>query len=636
MTGGGELLVVPTRRCNLSCPYCPVEKRGGALDPAAAARAAGAFLASGGGRVRLTGGEPLLAWETVARVVEAAAPYAAGRAGALLEVCTNGTLLDGERLSLLDRPWIGLVVSVDGGWETMRAGRLAGRGGRAAFERLRALLADPRRAGRLVVTQTIAPRPRGGAFDDFLFLWGSGARRFNFLPVYYRRWGAAERRALADDLAAIAGFVGPFVAAGAAEVRNLSARGPAPLFSRALCLDADGAVYFSNAHLLAAVAGEAHRLRLSDGLEGIDGKLAAFDGEARLAAALRASFGADVLRANRAVDAHLDRFVEALRAAGARRPAAPPARAARGRPERLELHLSYRCTNDCVFCSERARMRRFARSPVRAIEAWRAIERHARAGGRHLNLTGGEPTLHPAFTPLLEGAKALGLRTYVGTNGARTCDPAFAARALPFVDELCLSIHGPDEETHRALTGRPGGLGRLLETARNAGRSAPRPVLMANMVVTRRNAAGARRALGLCASIGASQLLVSNPSPEGRALERYRRIVLPLGRWPALAEELARAADGLGVVVRFFGLPFCALGEARMKSNDLYFDPRVTVERRAGRGGAAAMGAAVTRHPRRGRVHLPACRGCSMRRLCGGVFGEHVRVMGSGGVHAIG
>ena len=130
-----------------------------------------------------------------------------------------------------------------------------------------------------------------------------------------------------------------------------------------------------------------------------------------------------------------------------------------------------------------------------------------------MNLTGGEPTLHPLFIPLLSGAGELGLRTYIGTNGVMLGREEFARAALPRIDELSLSLHGADASTHDAATGRKGSFQDILAAARLARKLSPATILMVNMVVTRMNIRQAEAVVSLCAELGVLQVLMSNPSP---------------------------------------------------------------------------------------------------------------------------
>jgi MoaA/NifB/PqqE/SkfB family radical SAM enzyme len=413
------------------------------------------------------------------------------------------------------------------------------------------------------------------------------------------------------------------VADGRARVRNLERRGTVPLFADDLTVDVDGRGYRTNLVLADRVTGPLlPRLRVDlDDPAPIPGDLAD---------SLRRLLPPAVRRSNRRVDAALDRFVAAVRA-----PAPAPRRRRGVRPRRLEFHLSYACDNHCQFCSEDDRLARWRSAPVTAREVRRTLSSHARAGGDHVLFTGGEPTLHPALVHALQLARSLGMRTAIGTSGQRLGDKTFAARVLPYLDELSLSLHGADAASHDDATGRLGSFEQLMAARGHAAALAPHLPVAANAVITRRNVGALPEIVALCAEKRIDRLLVSSVAPEGAALRRYRQLVVPLERWRDLAPEAVARGDDAGVRLRFFGLPLCALGDARVRSNDLYYDARVTVERSRGPRGSVRLGHVVTRYPRRGRRWTRRCRPCRYREVCGGVFRAYVERFGDDEIRPI-
>jgi radical SAM/Cys-rich protein len=80
----------------------------------------------------------------------------------------------------------------------------------------------------------------------------------------------------------------------------------------------------------------------------------------------------------------------------------------RGRLATLQANLGYRCNQSCVHCHVNAgptRTEQMAPEVVRSV-----LEFLAASSARILDLTGGAPELHPQFRPLVEQARALGVR----------------------------------------------------------------------------------------------------------------------------------------------------------------------------------------------------------------------------------
>ena len=288
--------------------------------------------------------------------------------------------------------------------------------------------------------------------------------------------------------------------------------------------------------------------------------------------------------------------------------------------EWLELHITYTCPARCVFCSEDHRMTAFRRFPVTFGRVARVLRTHAARGVRRLHLTGGEPTIHPRFVDILRLARKLGMRTSVGTIGTMLAREDFARGALPHLDEALFSLHGPTAAIHDDLAGRAGSFDTVTEALRLAARLRPEFRAYVNTVVTRRNIDGLGDTIALASELGARLVVVSNLTPEGAGLDHYEALAVPLEQ---LQETLPTLADRApGVTLRFFGVPMCVLGPARMLSNDLHWDPRVTVEW-AAHTGKVSLDEFYNWDPGRKRVHVPECATCSARTLCPGVFDRY-------------
>ncbi|OGR61399.1 MAG: hypothetical protein A2X36_10765 [Elusimicrobia bacterium GWA2_69_24] len=297
-------------------------------------------------------------------------------------------------------------------------------------------------------------------------------------------------------------------------------------------------------------------------------------------------------------------------------------------PRRLELHLSYACVQLCAFCSESGRMARFAGQPVGLKEVLSVLLRKRRAGCSHVTFTGGEPTLRPDLPVILATARRLGYSTYLTSNGCRLAEPAYARRVLPLLDELCLSVHGGSARVHDRATRTPGGFAKLRAALRNVEAAARPPFLLTNTVLTRENLPGLNGTLEfILRHRRVRHVLLSNLAPEGRGGEGYARLAVRLGEFRRRIPAAAKRVEGRGVVFRVFGVPACVLGGRWDCSNDLYWSPRVTVERGAARG-RMGLRSIVSLRPDRLRVHTPRCRGCALRRRCPGLFEAQLRLYG--------
>jgi MoaA/NifB/PqqE/SkfB family radical SAM enzyme len=290
------------------------------------------------------------------------------------------------------------------------------------------------------------------------------------------------------------------------------------------------------------------------------------------------------------------------------------------RMERLELHLTYTCPERCVFCSEAHRMSSYKEFPVTWGRVATTLRTHAERGVRNLHLTGGEPTIHPMFVEVLMLAKKLGMRTSVGTIGTMIADEAFATRVMPFLDEALFSLHGANAEIHDPLAGRDGSFDQVTQAMRLALKLRPDFGCYVNTVVTNDNIDVLGDTVAFADELGARLIVISNCTPEGAGLDSYERLAVPLKKLGEVLPTIPARAKR--AIIRFFGTPMCLLGEHAMLSNDLHWDPRVTVEWQD-RPGLVAFDGIYNWAPDRKRVHTAECDGCEMRDVCMGVFDRY-------------
>jgi MoaA/NifB/PqqE/SkfB family radical SAM enzyme len=305
--------------------------------------------------------------------------------------------------------------------------------------------------------------------------------------------------------------------------------------------------------------------------------------------------------------------------------------------KRLEFHLTYTCPQACVFCSEEERMDAYKDHPVSLREAATVLAEKRREGFDHVTFTGGEPTIYPHFDKLLRFSKKIGYRTYATTNGNTLAFPSFVRKALPYLDELCLSVHGPDAQVHDGATGDRGSF-RLLDRAlANIDASDCEPYVLINFVVTPVNVASLPATLAYVSRFRkVRHFLVSNLASEGGGKAHYRELAVPLRRLAREVPELARLAEERGIELRLFGVPACALGRGYEKyANDFHWSPRATVERKRDAAGRVGLVEIRGWTPTRGRLQTPRCAPCIYRGVCPGVFERYIKEYGDSEIEPI-
>ncbi|MCP4366424.1 MAG: radical SAM protein [Planctomycetes bacterium] len=121
--------------------------------------------------------------------------------------------------------------------------------------------------------------------------------------------------------------------------------------------------------------------------------------------------------------------------------------------DHIWLELTESCNLSCTHCYAEAG----ACSPDElSQEQWKQIlAEGARLGAKTVQFTGGEPTLHPGLTDLIEYARAQRYTDIeVFTNGTRLEDGILKRWKSLGVD-VALSFYSYDPETHDRITGRP-------------------------------------------------------------------------------------------------------------------------------------------------------------------------------------
>lgn len=223
-------------------------------------------------------------------------------------------------------------------------------------------------------------------------------------------------------------------------------------------------------------------------------------------------------------------------------------------PVIYSLELTPLCNNRCPGCSNVFADARRARSSLSAAE-WCEVLDVIAPHARRLKVTGGEPTMHPQFWPIVSEIARRDIPFTLFTN-ARWPDPAAIVAGLrdtPQCTGLLISLHGPDARSHEAFTGVAGSFG---ETVANIRRAAEARLLVAvSTVLTRHNCAQVEAMVEFACGLGAEHVV----------FDRYLGAPLPsLEPTPDQLREAVRTIEGMiarGEPLRY-GTPVCQCFEA--------------------------------------------------------------------------
>ncbi len=292
--------------------------------------------------------------------------------------------------------------------------------------------------------------------------------------------------------------------------------------------------------------------------------------------------------------------------------------------EHIDFHISYNCLNRCVFCSSSDSIRKCGSHPLGLDDIINLLKKKKRLGFKSINFTGGEPSVFPNFLALARQTKKLGFRIYVGTNGGRFAEAGFCREAAPFLDEVCFSCHGHNAALHNRLAANKDAFPRLKKAVGNLSGF---PVsFSSNTVVTKYNIDYLGDIINILASWGIKHILISNLAPEGRGLKNFDRIAVKLAQIKKEVPALVKLADSKKIIIRFFGIPACVLGDSACCSNDFCWDGRLNIEQ--GYNGKFFLKEEKCFLPMRGRIKTGRCGTCIYESVCGGIFKEYFKKFG--------
>lgn len=291
-------------------------------------------------------------------------------------------------------------------------------------------------------------------------------------------------------------------------------------------------------------------------------------------------------------------------------------------PERFAtLHLTRRCNSRCRFC---------VTDPVGATtevpldEADAFLAAQAGKGYEAYSLVGGEPTIYRHLEELLERAKAYGYPSgQMYTNGRRFADRAYAERLVELgVDTYVISMHGPDAETHDALTDARGSFDQAVEGIRNLKELGQSVATLS--VITRPNHDKLRPMVEMLMSLDVDLINLSGLCPEGLAGVNWEEVRVPYTESMPYVEEAIQAVDAAGRDVVLEGFPFCAVRphEHRcweypdVRREILFFQGKVIEDYDASLNTA--------------KTHTATCDGCAVRGVCGGIYVRYLATYGDG------
>jgi MoaA/NifB/PqqE/SkfB family radical SAM enzyme len=293
----------------------------------------------------------------------------------------------------------------------------------------------------------------------------------------------------------------------------------------------------------------------------------------------------------------------------------------------LSIHLTDLCNGRCIFCVVSSPSSSFDTVLYDDIKSF--LESNAYKGYDVVNLHGGEPTIHPKFFEILEMIKRLGYaEIHLQTNGMCLADKEFAKKTFEAgVNLFIVSLHGEKKERHESQSRVNGSFQRTIEGIKNV--KALKAKVKTNTVITRINLAYLNEIIELAANIGVDHINISNLHPVGISYSTRKNIMVILLEIQEPLEAAIDYALQKGLRITLEGFPYCVL---RPDHIPFHLDNLYRKVRMLMRGSIIEDYDKFMNQLRR---HGNACKNCSHRHKCGGVYPEYVEVYGWHGITAV-
>ena len=289
------------------------------------------------------------------------------------------------------------------------------------------------------------------------------------------------------------------------------------------------------------------------------------------------------------------------------------------------LRLTNKCNQMCVFCCQEGR--EWGCDP--SLDEIKEELRKARTmGAQNVTFMQGESTTRKDFVEILNAVRESGFENFgFATNGTLLSDKEFLRAVLATgVKGMEFSIHSHIEEVANLISGRPFTHRKQWQALRNFAELRTTQRIVFNIVVCRHNHGHIKELIGELARVfpdGDFALNIKYPLIMGM-VERELDLLVPYDRLdlaPLLEFLTERKIEAC-----FDNFPPCIVPgfEHRViKTIDL-----VTSHKYLSRpvdGGEIEDAGTFTQ----GYKHVPACKACSLKPICAGVYAKYMLAFGS-------
>ena len=153
------------------------------------------------------------------------------------------------------------------------------------------------------------------------------------------------------------------------------------------------------------------------------------------------------------------------------------------KPKRMSLLITRKCNLNCLFCD--IPKQKYTKEEMPKEEALKIIEAAVKLGIKYIDISGGEPLLHPYLFEIIDYAKSKNLEVSIVTNGILV-KPNLEKIIRSKIDTISVSIDGTFR-IHNKLRNNPNAFGLAMEGLNALISSGLDANLSVNFVVTKEN-----------------------------------------------------------------------------------------------------------------------------------------------------
>lgn len=278
--------------------------------------------------------------------------------------------------------------------------------------------------------------------------------------------------------------------------------------------------------------------------------------------------------------------------------------------KRLEIYVTFKCNNNCVFCVEKENREEYGH--IDLFKGKKEIEetftKYKKQGYNHVNLLGGEPFIINNLEEILRSAKTNNFTVALATNGFFLANDYKAKKLLPLIDDLVVSIHGHNEKLVYLQSGNRNLYKNLALALINIDKYFKGRLLKANCVINKYNYKYLSELLKFIAKFKFQEINFSSMELRKANLS----YAVQFSKLAPLTKGLVESAKKYNIILRFSEFPLCVLGDNYFLANDFYFNDRDKF----------MIDNKTAEIFSRSKVRLKECTSCDKSEICPGVDSE--------------